>query len=439
VSSKNKVVWTEGLFLKPQHFQQERRYLEHYIEHRTGSIQAYGWGFTELEIDRDMLGIGKIGIVKAAGVFPDGTPFVIPTEDATPAPVEIDEQIKGQMVYLCIPVRSPGGQEYHFGDHTELTRHEVREIDVRDDTSDQVTNNAVLQVAGIQPELRLESQVLEGYATLGLVHVIEAQTDRQIILDDSYIYPTLDSRTNRRIDGLLSEVRGLLVHRAEELEGLVTTSSSDVSQFLLLQTVNRYTPVVSHFASSHGLHPRTIYQTLLEIAGDLSTFREQKRPIEFPAYDQDDLRGTFDVVMGEMRKLLQSMIVQRAVRIPIEQVNRTTFLAQINDRDLLDSATFNLAVSANHPPEFIQQRFPNLSKLAAKEDIKEVVGNLTDGVGMRAMPTAPREIPYHQGNVYFELDRRAELWQGLKRSGGLAIHLLGDFPGLKLELWAVRE
>ena len=42
--------------------------------------QAYGWGFSELEIDRDMLGIGKIGIVKAAGVYPDGTPFVIPTE-----------------------------------------------------------------------------------------------------------------------------------------------------------------------------------------------------------------------------------------------------------------------------------------------------------------------------------------------------------------------
>ena len=31
-----------------------------------------------------------------------------------------------------------------------------------------------------------------------------------------------------------------------------------------------------------------------------------------------------------------------------------------------------------------------------------------------------------------------ELWQQLNQSGGLAMHISGEFPGLELEFWAVR-
>ena len=59
---------------------------------------------------------------------------------------------------------------------------------------------------------------------------------------------------------------------------------------------------------------------------------------------------------------------------------------------------------------------------------------------MRAMPVAPRQIPYHAGFNYFELETRGnEMWKQLESSGGLAMHVAGDFPGLELEFWAVRS
>jgi type VI secretion system protein ImpJ len=51
---------------------------------------------------------------------------------------------------------------------------------------------------------------------------------------------------------------------------------------------------------------------------------------------------------------------------------------------------------------------------------------------------APRQIPFHAGYVYFELDPASEYWTGLKNSGGFALHVGGDFPGLKMEFWAIR-
>jgi type VI secretion system protein ImpJ len=50
----------------------------------------------------------------------------------------------------------------------------------------------------------------------------------------------------------------------------------------------------------------------------------------------------------------------------------------------------------------------------------------------------PRQIPFHAGFVYFELDQTHELWRQLKDSGGIALHVAGDFPGIAMKLWAVR-
>ena len=65
MSDNNRVVWSEGLFLRPQHFQQQERYLEAYIEGRAATLHPYSWGLTELEIERDLLGIGKLGLRRA--------------------------------------------------------------------------------------------------------------------------------------------------------------------------------------------------------------------------------------------------------------------------------------------------------------------------------------------------------------------------------------
>jgi type VI secretion system protein ImpJ len=52
---------------------------------------------------------------------------------------------------------------------------------------------------------------------------------------------------------------------------------------------------------------------------------------------------------------------------------------------------------------------------------------------------APRQIPYHAGVTYFALDTKGQFWKELERSGGLAIHVAGKFPGLEMALWAIRQ
>jgi len=58
---------------------------------------------------------------------------------------------------------------------------------------------------------------------------------------------------------------------------------------------------------------------------------------------------------------------------------------------------------------------------------------------LRHLPVAPRHLPYHAGFSYFQLDQQLPEWAQLTRNSQLALHVAGDFPGLELQLWAIRD
>src|SRR5262245_14558559 len=136
MSSYNKVIWTEGLFLQPQHFQQQDRYFERYVESRCHGLTPHSWGFLDIELEQDFLAIGKFALRRAAGVFPDGTPVRMPDDDPLPAPIDIGPQVRDQVMYLAIPLRRAGSVDVDRATSADgLARHDVREIEARDATS----------------------------------------------------------------------------------------------------------------------------------------------------------------------------------------------------------------------------------------------------------------------------------------------------------------
>ena len=98
-----------------------------------------------------------------------------------------------------------------------------------------------------------------------------------------------------------------------------------------------------------------------------------------------------------------------------------------------------LAVSARMPGEALRSRFPTQVKIGPVERIRELVNLQLPGIPLRPLPVAPRQIPYHAGYTYFELDRNNEFWKQLTNSGGFAFHIAGEFPELELEFWAIKS
>ncbi|MEY2842414.1 MAG: hypothetical protein RI920_451, partial [Pseudomonadota bacterium] len=116
MSWRNKVVWSQGMFLQPHHFQQEARFTERLIDSRIRALTPHAWGFTDLQLDDALLALGRVGIARASGIWPDGTPFAIPQLDPAPAPLDIPPDLKNEVIYLALPVQREGLNEADFSE-----------------------------------------------------------------------------------------------------------------------------------------------------------------------------------------------------------------------------------------------------------------------------------------------------------------------------------
>ncbi|WP_285423633.1 type VI secretion system baseplate subunit TssK [Pseudomonas sp. efr-133-TYG-103a] len=443
MSWNNRVVWSEGMFIATQHFQQHDRYLENLIDARCRPLSAACWGFSELMLDQGLLAQGKLAIVSARGLLPDGTPFSIPDDDMAPSPLTIDEDLRDGLVYLALPLKRVGQRDtVDEGEALAGARYVSRVREVRDDNAP-FENRTPVAVGARALRLVTSRDGLSDYAALGLARIKEKRADHAVIIDDNYIPPVLDVTASRQLSALCSELLGLLHQRGEALAGRVVASgaggASEIADFMLLQLVNRAEPLINHLTQLRPLHPERLYSELVSLAGDFATFTASgRRPDVFGPYRHDELALSFAPVVEALREALSTLIDSKATPIPIEEKTHGVHVATLNDRSLIDNASFVLVVRADMPSETLRARFGQQSKIGPVEHIRDLVNLQLPGIGLLPLPVAPRQIPFHAGSTYYELDRGSEHWKQLANSGGFAFHVAGEFPGLSLAFWAIR-
>lgn len=443
----SKVVWSEGLFLRPQHFQQQDRHTEWLVEARAQGTSPFYWGFTQLEIDEAALNIGKVAIKAAAGVLPDGTPFEFPSAHSGPIALDFPADLKENIVCLALPMRRPLMSEFADPMSSESSIDPLTRFSVEDQTlPDSATAGAAAEVVQTgQPRLMLEaeSRLSDAFVKIGVIRIVERKPDNSLLVDRGYIPPMLSCQKAPQLATMLREVQGLLGQRGDALAGRLTQAGAggvaEIADFLFLMTVNRHQAVFDHLSQISHLHPERLYSQLLELMGELATLTaSNRRPPNMPTYRHDALQASFDPLMREVRRGLSAILEQNAVQIELQDHKQGRYVGMIPDKGLLRQAGFVLAVNAQMPNETLRARFPTQAKLGPVEKIRELVNLQLPGIALRPLSVAPRQIPFHAGFTYFELDNAGDLWRQLDSSGGLGMYVSGDFPGLEVSLWAIR-
>ncbi|MDZ7924897.1 MAG: type VI secretion system baseplate subunit TssK [Marinagarivorans sp.] len=444
MSLDSKVIWSEGMLLNPQHFQQQDRFFESYINRKCSAQGKNTWGLQHIEIDQQLLKLGKISVHRGGGIFPDGTPFSFPEIDDAPDVIDVLVGLHNVVVYLGVPVRRLGAVDVLAKNNTQnLARYYPMEIPVRDVTQEAGEDHP-LGVAKLRLRLLLDTDDLSGYACIGIVRIAETREDKNILIDDNYLPSCLDVHAVPRLSGFLHELVGLLHHRGESIAGRLADGrrggTAEIADYMLLQLVNRAGPFMAHLTTLDGLHPSQLYGELLQLAGELSTFvAKTKRPPQFPQYLHDNLQQTFSLAITTLREYLSMVYEQTAISLQLLDKNYGIRVSEITDRSLLSTAIFILAVRADVKDDVIRIRLPAQMKIGPVERIRELVNAAMPGIQIRPLPVAPRQIPFRSGYTYFELDQRSEFWKELNQSGGFALHLGGDFPGIEMEFWAIRQ
>jgi type VI secretion system protein ImpJ len=446
MTGDSRVAWREGLFLRPQHFQQQDRFVESLVRGRTETLTPYPWGLAALSLDESLASLGKFAVARCAGAMPDGTPFSIPGDVPPPEPLAVPADARDATIYLTLPARQSGAVEFAERGRAGaalVARQLVDEEGVYDAFANERVSEPI-EVARLNLRYGLTRDQTEGRICMGVARVREV-VNGSVVLDDRYIPPALDIRASPRLTGFLKDVIGRAEQRVDELADRAVEATDGGAEtfasFLLLQALNRWIPVLWHLEALPLVRPERLYEAFCSMSGELATLvnADLRRPPRFPPYVHDDLQGTFDLVYTTLQAQLSAMFERSAEQMRLETVGPGSYTAVITNHSLFQSCSFYLAVSARTPMDEIRARFASHTKLGSVLKMRQLVASALPGVGLVPTPTPPPQLRVLPGNVYFELDRTAPEWRDFATAPALGLHVAGEWPELKLELWWVKR
>ncbi len=445
-----KVMWSEGMFLTPHHFQQADRYHTTTLHNRIRSIQPVGYGVCELKVNEDALTNGEFLLQKCWAVMPDGLSIDIPDLDSVPEtrPVEpfFDSKKEHLGVYLATPVTRTGqaGCSVDGNINGRPTRYRRQFVNVNDDNSG--TNEREITTARKDLRILFEDEPLDDYITLKIAE-LERTATGNFSLREEFIPPTLFIGSNpylmiilrRLVEVLSTRSSDLSKKRRQRAQGLVEFTMSEAANFWLLHTANAYIPSLMHYYNSESVHPEQLYLELGRLCGELYTFAGEGHPKDLPRYIHTNLSETFSIIEEKLRMLLETVVPTRVQPIPLKQIRECLYSAQIPDETLLESGTFYMAVMAEVPEEKVAQEIPIKMKMTSVDRIDRLIAQALRGIPVRHLPTPPAEIPVQPGRSYFQIEKQGEHWDAVKAGRALSVFIPPEFTGLKAELMAVKE
>ena len=441
LSSTDRPLWLEGMFLRPQHFQQHDRWIEASIEERIKALAGYRWGVRHIRIDADAMAIGQLRVTAAQLTFPDGTVYSTPEHDAPPPPRQIGEAARGKRVFLAVPLKSSPVEDANG--NSEQGRYCTRSLQVTDDARpDQPAVEIV--VGALEVRLVIEGESLDGMVSVPIAEIEKVEPQGQLSLSSGFIPPVVVCAASPRLMAVVEEIRRLLRNRAEAISA-ATAGAAGLSPVAMLEIgalalMNRLEVILAQLVESAANPPELLYRELIGSAAELSAYVvSARRPPAMPAYQHGDLRATFEPLLDVMRGLLSASPSRPPVSVPLSERDFSIWVGEVDERITFKDQRFVLVAQAKLPLDRIRSRIPGQLKIGPIEQIRDLVNLQLPGIGLQPVSVAPREIPFVPDAAYFQLDAESPLWADLRNSPAFALHVGGEYPGLHLELWAIQK
>ena len=128
---------------------------------------------------------------RCQGIFPDGTPFDIPTTSPAPEPLEIPAEMKNTTIGIAVPLMQADTLEISSNtsdtEEKTLTRYKIKELSIKDLHTADIDSQAELQVGTLNMRLLAATEKQNAFAVIPLTRIIERHKDGMIHLDKDFI------------------------------------------------------------------------------------------------------------------------------------------------------------------------------------------------------------------------------------------------------------
>lgn len=442
-------MWGEGMFLRPQHFQQHDLYWEQRVSRVLQATHPQPWGLVRVALDHEALQGGTLRADRLDLVFQDGSPLEAPISDPLPLSRNLNEIPQAgleTLIYACLPMLNAYGDNVQDGESTvgKPSRYTAGRVQAPDLYTRAIESE--LSVLQQHVTLMVEGENRDGYFCVPIAKVQKSPTGAWST-DENYVPPIFQLEASSWLMALMRRILDMLevksrnlaaVHR-EKAKSVVEFGTSDIASFWLLHTVNRTFPLLNHRYLNPKVHPGLLYEELVQLVGGLLTFSSDRSLKDIPPYRHDDLTATFQRLEDLIRSLLEMVISSRYVVIPLNNVRPSIFVGRIESDNLLENADFYLSVSSEAPASQLLENIPHKLKVGSPDDVEKILHSALPGVKLTHAAQVPSAIPVRIGNHYFALEPNGNIYERMLKSRAICIYTPKTLPDCHLELYAVTR
>lgn len=441
-----KLLWTEGLFVTQHHFQQLDRYHEALVGERVRAISTYEWGITELDIDERALTAGQLRINQLRAILPDGTPIMVGAglEDVAPTrTIDAATFPAGQGVDVLVGLyeERPNAPNVDLEGRESVARYGREQVLVAD-----FNGGPEREIPVVKRNVRvlLGNEVDDAFVGVRIARIIRG-AGGALSLAPNFVPPILRmsasaplvAQFRRLLSMMISKQRSLAAGRRQRTEAAVDFEAGDTAKFWLLHTLNENIPRIAHVVEHGATHPETAYVILATLIGQLCTFAVQGDPSTIPRFQFNDLTETFPPMFQRSQFLLDAVVAERFVEIPLEKREDGMYLGQFQDPAILRYEYF-LSIEAQGIAEAnLRDKIPRLTKIASWNQITSILNSAIPGCKLDLEYRPPGALPLRPGIIFFRIHRTPEFWNDISTTASIAVYQPINPEVVQLHLYAV--
>lgn len=446
MSTFNRILWGEGLFLRPQHFQQQALFHEQSLSQVLRQVHGNPWGVRRVALDVDALRGGQIRLETLEVVFQDGTQVEAPSRNPLPLARNLAEipQVGTQtIVYACLPVLNAFGGNC-AADAAAASRPPRYLLD-REMAPDLYTSALEAELTVLHANVRLlaEEENRDGHACVAVARIVRNASGSWDV-DGGFVPPLVDisgspylaMQARRLLDILQVKSQALAASHRERVKSVVEYGTSDIASFWLLHTVNRTFPLLRHCAAT-PTHPEALYRLLAQFCGELLTFSSELTLADIPVYDHAHPTAVFDRLDSLIRELLETVVSNRYTVIPLANTKPSFFVGRLDSERLVENVDYYLSIAGERPTTEVLEMAPLKLKAGSPDDVEKILNSALPGVRLVHASQTPAALPVRVGNHYFILEPQGQIFERMKKARSICIYVPQALLDLKLELYAV--
>jgi len=442
----SRVVWSEGMYLGPHHFQVQSRYFEDSIQFAMSSLWFASYGLCGVELDREALHNGTVSLLHARGVFPDGLPFNMPESDPLPEPRAVADLFPptrdGIVAMLAIPPRKPNGYNCALEAGGADSRFVAESRVLHDENSG--TDERPVRVGRKNLRLLMDTEPAGDLSTLPVARVVRDGSGH-FVFDANFVPPALQIGASARLLLMVQRLIEILDEKSSSITrnaaggGAAEFSTREIANFWLLHSINSALSPLRHLLMAKRGHPEELFAELSRLAGALCTFALDSHPRELPLYDHEHLGDCFEALDRHIRKHLETIIPTNCISIPLSPAGDYYWEGEITDQRCLGRSRWVFAVRAGMSEPDLMTKTPQLIKVCTPPFVRELVRRALPGLALTHLPVPPPAIRTRLETQYFGLSRSGPCWDHMAQTRQIGVYVPGEFPKPEVEILVVLE